>query len=40
MEYADQDIEFEFWYDYVHMFLAAGLEWAVLQEIETANIES
>lgn len=33
MEYADQDVSFEFWYDYLYMFLAAGLEWAVLEEV-------
>lgn len=40
MEYAEQDVNFEFWHDYLHMFLAAGLEWAVLREIETASVES
>lgn len=40
MEYAEQDVTFEFWHDYLYMFLAAGLEWAVLREIEAASVES
>jgi len=38
--YTDEDLDFEFWYDYLYMFLAAGLEWAILQKIEAASIES
>lgn len=34
MEYAEQDVNFEFWYDHLNMFLAAGLEWAILEEVE------
>jgi len=33
-------LDFEFWHDYLYMFLAAGLEWAILQEIEAASVES
>jgi hypothetical protein len=42
MEYAEQDVNFEFWYDYLYMFLAAGLEWAVLEEVKepAANVDS
>lgn len=34
MQYMTHDIKFDFWHDYVYLFLAAGLEWAVLQEVE------
>lgn len=34
MEYLEDPPEFEFWYDHVYLSLAAGLEWAVLEEIE------
>jgi hypothetical protein len=42
MEYAEQDVNFEFWYDYLYMFLASGLEWAVLEEVKepAANVDS
>jgi predicted outer membrane protein len=42
MEYAEQDENFDFWYDYLYMFLAAGLEWAILEEIKesAANMDS
>jgi len=34
-------VNLEFWYDYLYMFLAAGLEWAVLEEVnEPANVDS
>jgi len=41
MEYAEQDVNFDFWYDYLHMFLATGLEWAVLEEVKepAANVD-
>lgn len=31
MGYLEDPLDFEFWYDYVYLALAAGLEWAVLQ---------
>lgn len=34
MEYVDGNLDFDFWQDYPYLFLAAGLEWAVLQEVE------
>ena len=42
MEYAEQDGNFDFWYDYLYMFLAAGLEWAVLEEVKesAASVDS
>jgi len=42
MDYLADPPEFDFWYDYVYLALAAGLEWAVLQEIEgeAANVLS
>lgn len=33
MEYLEDPPDFEFWYDYVYLALAAGLEWAVLQQV-------
>lgn len=32
MEYLEDPPDFEIWYDYVYLALAAGLEWAVLQQ--------
>lgn len=42
MEYAEENENFDFWYDYLYMFLAAGLEWAVLKEVKesAANMDS
>lgn len=34
MEYVDNDVKFDFWSDYVFLFLSAGLEWAILEELE------
>lgn len=33
MKSVDRDVDFEFWSDYVSLFLAAGLEWAILTEL-------
>lgn len=33
MSYMGKEIEFEFWHDYPSLALAAGLEWAILQEL-------
>jgi len=40
MEYAEQDVNFEFWYDYLNMFLAAGLEWAVLEAVKESPADA
>ncbi len=32
--YLDDASEFEFWYDYAYLSLAAGLEWAILHTIK------
>jgi len=34
MEYLEDSPDFDFWYDHAYLSLAAGLEWAVLEEIE------
>ncbi|MFD1565591.1 hypothetical protein ACFR99_18840 [Haloarchaeobius amylolyticus] len=34
MTYLDDTSDFEYWYDYAYLSLAAGLEWAVLTEIQ------
>jgi len=34
MEYLEDEQDFEFWYDYTGLSLAAGLEWAVLKEVK------
>lgn len=34
MQYMSDDLNFEFWYDYLYLALGAGLEWAVLNELE------
>jgi len=34
MEYLEGEQNFEFWYDYTALSLAAGLEWAVLEELK------
>lgn len=34
MSYIEEDTGFEFWYDYSYLALAAGLEWAILRELE------
>lgn len=36
MQYLEDDPDFDFWYDYAYLSLAAGLEWAVLRELERA----
>jgi hypothetical protein len=33
MNYLEDSSDFDFWYDYVYLSLAAGLEWAVLNRI-------
>jgi hypothetical protein len=38
MDYLQEDHEFQFWYDYPSLCLAAGLEWAVLNELENQAI--
>lgn len=38
MQYIEENPGFEFWYDYVFLSLAAGLEWAILQELEEARV--
>ena len=30
----------DFWYDYIYLALAAGLEWAVLEEIGEKSVET
>ena len=42
MKYAEQDMNPEFWHDSLYMFLAAGLEWAVLEQLKepAANVGS
>lgn len=42
MDYVEDSLSFDFWYDYVYLSLAAGMEWAVLQEVEekTSNVAS
>lgn len=40
MTYLDDDPALEFWSDYAAISLAAGLEWAVLQEIQAAETQS
>lgn len=37
MQYMDEDLNFDFWHDYANLFLAAGLEWAVLKELQAAE---
>lgn len=41
IEYAEQDVSFDFWYDYLYMFLATGLEWTVLEGVKepAANVD-
>jgi hypothetical protein len=34
MQYIHDQSELDFWYDYVYLSLAAGLEWAILQELK------
>ncbi|EMA11556.1 hypothetical protein SAMN05443574_103258 [Haloarcula vallismortis] len=34
MQYLDEGQDFEFWYDYTALSLAAGLEWAILEELK------
>ncbi|TMT79049.1 hypothetical protein E2L06_20265 [Haloterrigena sp. H1] len=34
MTYLDGNQNFDFWYDYAYLSLAAGLEWAVLDTLE------
>jgi hypothetical protein len=34
MKYLENPPRIEFWYDYVYLALAAGLEWAILELIE------
>lgn len=34
IEYAKQETDFDFWYDDLYMFLAVGLEWVVLHELQ------
>ena len=33
MTYLENPSHFEFWYDYVYLALAAGLEWAILEQV-------
>lgn len=42
MEYLEDKPSFDFWYDYVYISLAAGMEWAVLEELEeqASNVPS
>lgn len=42
IKYLEDPPDFDFWYDHVYLSLAAGLEWAVLQEVEetAANASS
>jgi hypothetical protein len=35
LKYIDSDQNPDFWHEYPYLFLAAGLEWAVLNEVET-----
>ncbi|KOX95482.1 hypothetical protein [Halorubrum tropicale] len=34
IQYLEEEQDFEFWYDYTALSLAAGLEWAVLNELK------
>jgi len=34
MQYLEGEQNFEFWYDYTALSLAAGLEWAILEELK------
>lgn len=37
MKYLEDPPKIEFWYDYMGLMLAAGLEWAVLKQIEEST---
>ena len=39
MEYLENPPDFEFWYDYVYLALAAGLEWAVIERIRESPVD-
>ena len=34
MEYLEDPPAFDFWYDHAYLALAAGLEWAILEQLE------
>lgn len=40
LTYLDGDQNFDFWYDFAYLSLAAGLEWAVLEELEATASEA
>lgn len=40
MGYLEDSSNFEFWYDYVYLALAAGLEWAVLEQIRESEADT
>jgi gamma-glutamyltranspeptidase len=37
MQYFENDQDFEFWYDHVYLALAAGLEWAILDQLQESQ---
>ncbi|WP_058825754.1 hypothetical protein [Haloferax sp. Q22] len=39
MQYLEDGQDFEFWYDYSALSLAAGLEWAVLEELKEEPVQ-
>lgn len=39
MQYLEEGQDFEFWYDYSALSLAAGLEWAVLEELKEEPVQ-
>ncbi len=39
MQYLEDRQDFEFWYDYSALSLAAGLEWAVLEELKEEPVQ-
>jgi len=38
MQYFENNQDFEFWYDRIYLPLAAGLEWAILNQIQESQI--
>lgn len=38
MQYFENDNDFEFWYDHAYLALAAGLEWAILNQLPESQI--